>query len=106
MPTPSLYALLLFLLPHVADTAPKLAPIYPTPQAIVDRMLELGHLRAGEKMCDLGSGDGRIVIKAAQKFLADASGIEIDDKLYRLSLSRIRELGLSKSPRVIPGHIL
>src|SRR5262245_332113 len=39
-----------------------LAPYYATPEVVVDRMLKLGNLQAGEKMFDLGSGDGRIVI--------------------------------------------
>jgi hypothetical protein len=52
-----------------------LAPYYPTPAAIVEKMLQLGGLKAGEKMFDLGSGDGRIVIMAAQKFHAQAVGI-------------------------------
>ncbi len=53
----------------------KLAPYYPTPETIVERMLQLGGLKAGEKMFDLGSGDGRIVIMAAQKFHAQAVGV-------------------------------
>ena len=53
-------------------TGEKLAPYYPTPETIVERMLELGELKAGEKMFDLGSGDGRIVIMAARKYHADA----------------------------------
>jgi hypothetical protein len=48
--------------------AEKLAPYYPTPQTIVDKMLQLGGLKAGERVYDLGSGDGRIVIMAAEKF--------------------------------------
>jgi len=52
--------------------ADKLAPYYPTPATIVEKMLQLGALKAGEKMFDLGSGDGRIVIMAAQKFHAQA----------------------------------
>ena len=44
----------------------KLAPYYPTPETIVEKMLQLGGLKAGEKMYDLGSGDGRIVIVAAK----------------------------------------
>ena len=44
----------------------KLAPYYPTPETIVQKMLQLGALKAGEKMFDLGSGDGRIVIMAAE----------------------------------------
>ena len=44
-------------------------------------MLDLGQLKAGEKMFDLGSGDGRIVIMAAQKYHADATGVELDSDL-------------------------
>ena len=97
----------LLLLFSAADVeGPKLAPIYPTPQTIVERMLELGRLRAGEKMCDLGSGDGRIVILAAQKFHANATGIEIDDDLHRRSSESIRKLGLSKTARIVHGDLL
>ena len=52
----------------------KLAPYYPTPETIVAQMLDLGQLKAGEKMFDLGSGDGRIVIMAARQYHADATG--------------------------------
>ena len=43
------------------QTPEKLAPFYPTPESIVQKMLELGALKAGEWHFDLGSGDGRIV---------------------------------------------
>ncbi len=73
-----------------AQDAPveKLAPYYPTPEAIVEKMLRLGGLKAGEKMFDLGSGDGRIVIMAARDFKADATGVEFDDSLCLRSLNR------------------
>ena len=54
----------------------KLAPYYPTPETVVERMLLFGELKAGEKMFDLGSGDGRIVIMAARKFHAVSTGVE------------------------------
>jgi protein-L-isoaspartate O-methyltransferase len=88
-----------------AQQAEKLAPYYPTPQIIVEKMLDLGGLKAGEKMFDLGSGDGRIVIMAAQKYHADATGIEMDDDLYRQSMQKIRSLGLEKTARIIHGDI-
>ena len=68
-------------------------------------MLRLGGLKAGEKMFDLGSGDGRIVIMAAQKFGADATGVEFDADLYKQSMERIRSLGLEKKARIILGDI-
>ena len=89
------------------DLAPRsLAPYYPTPDTVVLKMLQLGGLKAGEKMFDLGSGDGRIVILAAQKFHAEAVGVEIDDDLYRKSLERIRSLGLERSARIVHGDLM
>src|SRR5579863_6662735 len=89
----------------LSQDAEKLAPYYPTPLTIVEKMLDLGGLKAGEKMFDLGSGDGRIVIMAAQKYHADATGIEMDDDLYRQSIQKIRSLGLEKTARIIHGDI-
>jgi protein-L-isoaspartate O-methyltransferase len=86
--------------------AEKLAPYYPTPQTIVEKMLQLGELKAGEKMFDLGSGDGRIVIMAAQKFKADSTGVEFDDALFRQSMDKIKSLGLDSRARIIHGDLL
>jgi len=84
----------------------KLAPYYPTPDTIVDKMLEFGQLKAGEKMFDLGSGDGRIVIMAARKYNADAVGVELDSDLVIASDAKIRKLGLQKNAHIIHGDIL
>ncbi len=84
----------------------KLAPYYPTPETVVERMLRLGGLKAGEKMFDLGSGDGRIVIMAAQKYHADATGIEFEKDLWRQSMDKIKTLDLQKTARIIHGDIL
>lgn len=84
----------------------KLAPYYPTPETIVEKMLQLGALKAGEKMYDLGSGDGRIVIMAAQKFHAEAVGIELDKDLCRQSLARIRKLGIEQNAHIVNGDLL
>jgi 16S rRNA A1518/A1519 N6-dimethyltransferase RsmA/KsgA/DIM1 with predicted DNA glycosylase/AP lyase activity len=88
-----------------AQDIEKLAPYYPTPETVVEKMLQFGGLKAGEKMFDLGSGDGRIVIMAAQKFHANATGIEMDPDLYKQSTERIRSLGLQKTARIINGDI-
>jgi len=85
--------------------AEKLAPYYPTPETVVERMLKFGALKAGEKMFDLGSGDGRVVILAAQRHKADATGVEIDADLCKQSLDRIRSLGLEKRAHIIQGDI-
>src|SRR5438445_5105728 len=84
----------------------KLAPYYPTPETIVQKMLQLGGLKAGEKMFDLGSGDGRIVIMAAEKFHANAVGVELDKELYRQSTDKIQSLRLQKTAKIINGDVL
>lgn len=91
---------------HGQNPPEKLAPYLPTPQTIVKQMLELAGLRPGEKMFDLGSGDGRIVIMAAQKFKADAVGVEYDEHLCKQSINRIRKLGLEKTAHIIHGDIM
>jgi protein-L-isoaspartate O-methyltransferase len=86
--------------------AEKLAPYYPTPPSIVQKMLEISSLQPGEKMFDLGSGDGRIVLAAASKFKADATGVELDESLVRQSSEEIRRRGLQKTANIIQGDIL
>jgi precorrin-6B methylase 2 len=83
-----------------------LAPFLPTPDTIVTRMLEVAHLKAAEKLCDIGSGDGRIVIAAAREFHADATGVELDEKLARESEEKVRKLGLSQTARIVHGDML
>src|SRR6202050_5731347 len=102
------FALLLPALALLAQDKdiPKLAPYYPTPETVVDKMLQLGGLKAGEKMFDLGSGDGRFIIAAARKYKADATGVELDDSLYKQSMDRIKSLGLSATARIIHGDLL
>jgi protein-L-isoaspartate O-methyltransferase len=88
------------------NDASKLAPYFPTPQTVVDKMLQLGELKAGERMYDLGSGDSRIVIMAARKYKADATGVELDDALYKQSGQRIKTLGLEPLARIVHGDLL
>jgi cyclopropane fatty-acyl-phospholipid synthase-like methyltransferase len=56
-------------------------PFVPTPIDVVDRMLELAQVRSGDVIYDLGSGDGRIVIRAAKRYGVRGVGIEIDPDL-------------------------
>jgi protein-L-isoaspartate O-methyltransferase len=88
---------------HYANS---LAPYVVSPQEIVDRMLELADLRAGETLYDLGSGDGRILITAVVRFKAKAVGVEISDDLVASTNDRIHRLGLDNDARVIHGNFL
>lgn len=84
----------------------KLAQYYPTPITVVDKMLQLGGLKAGETIFDLGSGDGRIPILAAQKYKAKGIGVEYDDSLVRQSQDRVKALGLTSLVTIIHGDLL
>ncbi|MGH7767642.1 MAG: class I SAM-dependent methyltransferase [Candidatus Binatia bacterium] len=71
-----------------------IAPYVPTPQGVVDRMLELAEVGKGDLLYDLGSGDGRIVITAARRYGVKAVGFEIDPNLVKRSRDNIREAGV------------
>lgn len=89
-----------------ASTGQRLAPFVPSPQPMVDKMLELAEARPGDIVYDLGSGDGQIVITAARQFGARSTGIEIDADLVRLSTARIAEGGLASRARIVQGDLL
>ena len=76
------------------------------PLPVVEKALAFAQVRAGETVYDLGSGDGRIVIMAAQKFGARAVGVELDPRYARLSMNRIQALGLFEKVQIIEGDVL
>lgn len=86
---------------QLGEKIDKLAPFVPTPLTVVEEMLKLAKVDEHDRVYDLGSGDGRIVIMAAQKFKAEAVGVEMDDDLYKQSSERIAELGLSKRAKIL-----
>jgi len=101
----SLLFLLALSLQDQGKPPERAAPYYPTPQVVVDRMLKLGELKKGERVYDLGSGDGRIIIAATQKFGATAVGVELDKALVDQSRQRLLSLNLGKLASVIEGDI-
>lgn len=83
-----------------------LAPWVSSPVQVVDRMLELSRLKAGETLFDLGSGDGRVLIAAATKFGAKAVGVELSERLVKTSQERINQEGLGDKITVIHANLL
>jgi predicted RNA methylase len=83
-----------------------LGPDIPTPQAVVERMLEAGRIKPGDTVYDLGSGDGRIVIAAAQIYGAKAVGVELRPDLCEKARERIRSLGLEDKVSIVEGNAL
>jgi hypothetical protein len=70
------------------------APWVTTPQELVDTMLDMAAVQAGELLIDLGSGDGRVVITAAQRG-ARAIGVELDEGLVAVSRELAEDEGVA-----------
>jgi cyclopropane fatty-acyl-phospholipid synthase-like methyltransferase len=69
-------------------------PFVATPMDVVDRMLEIAQVKKGDTVYDLGSGDGRIVIRAAKRHGAKGVGVEIDSDLVERSRFKARDGGV------------
>jgi tRNA G37 N-methylase Trm5 len=63
----------------------------PTPQVVVDKMLELAEIKKSDVVYDLGCGDGRIVVTAAKKFGCKAIGFDIDPKRIKESNENVKK---------------
>jgi cyclopropane fatty-acyl-phospholipid synthase-like methyltransferase len=73
----------------------------PSPESVVDAMLALAGVGASDIVYDLGSGDGRIPISAAQRYGAFGVGIEIDAKLNREAADNARKAGVTDRVRFL-----
>jgi SAM-dependent methyltransferase len=66
----------------------------PTPQSVVDKLLEAAKLTKNDVVYDLGCGDGRIVINAAKRFGVKAIGFDIDPKRVAESRANVKSNGV------------
>ena len=82
-----------------------IAPFVPSPVLVIQHMLKLADLRAGEVFFDLGSGDGRTVIMAAKVFGARAVGVELREDLAKKALGTIHENGLGDRVTIVNGDM-
>lgn len=86
------------------DEAP--VPFITTPGDVVERMLQLAGTAPGDLVVDLGSGDGRIVIAAAEKFGARGLGIELDGRLVEKSRDNARRANVADRVSFVQGDVL
>jgi SAM-dependent methyltransferase len=77
----------------------------PTREAVADRMLQLAGITSEDIVYDLGSGDGRIVNLAAQKYGARGVGIEIDPPLIDIARQVAREAGVTERATFIEADL-
>jgi hypothetical protein len=71
-------------------------PYVPTPQVVVDEMLRFGKVGANDFVVDLGSGDGVIVLTAAQRYKARGFGVDIDPELVARSNNEAKKRGVAE----------
>ena len=71
-----------------------LAPYVPTPEDVVDRMLQLARVTKDDVVYDLGCGDGRIVVAAAKKYGARGMGVDIDPQRVAESEANAKKAGV------------
>ena len=92
-----------FVLTAARATAQELGklPYVPTPQIVVDEMLKLAGVTANDFVIDLGSGDGRVILTAAQKFKAHGLGVDIDKSLVALSNKQSKAEGVEDRAKFI-----
>jgi SAM-dependent methyltransferase len=81
--------------PWLARAQQNAGPYVPTPWRIVDEMLKLADIRADDFVVDLGSGDGRLVISAAERFGARGYGVDIDPNLVKLANENAAKAGVA-----------
>jgi hypothetical protein len=80
-----------------AQTKPPKKPdviFVPTPQEVVDKMLELAEVKKGDVLYDLGCGDGRIVVTAAKKYGIKAIGFDVDPQRIKEANENVQKNGV------------
>lgn len=87
---PAAAIIAMFLMMTSSPATAKDVPYVPTPQEVVDKMLQMAEVKKGDYLIDLGSGDGRIVITAAQRYGATGFGVDIDPERIEESTQNAR----------------
>jgi SAM-dependent methyltransferase len=80
-------------------------PYVPTPMEVVDRMLDLAQTGRSDRVYDLGSGDGRIVIRAAQRFGARGVGVDLDPQRVEEAKANAKKAGVESLVRFEVGDV-
>ncbi len=88
---------------HNLSHTPQTLHVDSTPQSIVDAMLESVSPNENEILCDIGCGDGRIVIAAAKKYGCRAIGIEIKKDVADLAKVNVQKAGLGHLITIVHG---
>lgn len=105
---------LVALLPCAAQRLPRnasehvnnLAPYVISPQPVIDKMLALAELHSGDVVYDLGSGNGQVLITAAQRYHVKGVGVEINDKLVQETNDKLKKLSLDNRISIVHNDLM
>ena len=104
---PIAYSLILLAAPLAAQQDPPRGdvPYVPTPPEVVEAMLKLGDVKKGDILYDLGCGDGRIVVTAAQKYDARGTGVDINPERIKEANENARTAGVADRVKFIEKNL-
>jgi len=84
---------------------PRSTVFFPTPDEVIEKMLELADVKENDVLYDLGCGDGRVLIKAAKERKVKCVGIEIKKELVDEAQKRVAREGLERLIKIVHGDI-
>ena len=92
--------------PSLKDFKTNLAPTVGSPERAIDKMLEMANPKPGETLYDLGCGDGRILIAAAERYKVKGVGIEISKRLAETAAENVKKHRLQDEVKIIHGNFM
>ena len=92
--------------PNLQEFENKLAPSVGAPEHAVDKMLDMANLKPGETLYDLGCGDGRILVAAAQRYRIKGVGIEISRREAEKAAENVRKHKLQNQVTIVHGNFM
>jgi len=92
--------------PNLEEFENKLAPSVGAPEHAVDKMLDMANLKPGETLYDLGCGDGRILVAAAERYKIKAVGVEISRREAEKAAENVRKHKLQSQVTIVHGNFM
>ena len=90
---------------HVPEDPEQVSPFLASSAAVVELMLRLAEVKPGETVYDLGCGDARILVMAAQKYGARGVGVELDAEVLALARANVARHGLKDRITLVRGNL-
>ncbi len=90
---------------HAPESPQGASPYLATPPEVVEAMLRVAEVQPEEKVYDLGCGDGRVLVTAAEKFGARGVGVELDPEVFALARANVRRHRLEGRILLVRGDL-